>query len=333
MEKLQRIKGALLGETLDRPPYGFWTHLPGIDLDPARLARETADFSMRYDMDFVKTMPNGLYSVEDWGCVCDYSEIASGGAARVTQPAIRNARDWETLAELPVTSGALGRELDHFARLTARVGAGVPVLATVFSPLSTAAKLSNGAQRQHIMKDGAALARGLETICRVTCAFARAAVERGCAGVFLAIQEANREALDATSYRSFGIPYDRRVLEAATGAGAWFNVVHLHGENVLTELLPQYDVAALNWHIGETPPSIRDYRAGGDNRAILGGLRRANLTRRDHAGIRADIARAMAESGGRGMLLAPACVIRHPVDEATLRFTAETIRNLHHSRP
>ncbi len=54
MEKIQRIRTALRGGAPDRPPFGFWTHLPGIDLDPERLAAETAAFSTRYDMDFVK---------------------------------------------------------------------------------------------------------------------------------------------------------------------------------------------------------------------------------------------------------------------------------------
>ena len=60
MNKRERVAAALRCETVDRPPYGFWTHLPGIDLDPQRLARETAAFASRYDLDFVKSMPNGL---------------------------------------------------------------------------------------------------------------------------------------------------------------------------------------------------------------------------------------------------------------------------------
>jgi uroporphyrinogen decarboxylase len=92
-------------------------------------------------------------------------------------------------------------------------------------------------------------------------------------------------------------------------------------------MLKDYDVAALNWHIGETPPSIADYRAGGGTKPILGGLQRGHITRKDRAGIQRDIDRSVAEAG-RGLLLAPACVIRHPVDEATLRWTAEQIKKL-----
>jgi hypothetical protein len=36
----------------------------------------------------------------------------------------------------------------------------------------------------------------------------------------------------------------------------------------------------------------------------------------------------MRETQGHGLLLAPACVIRHPVDDATLRWTAGRIKAL-----
>ena len=328
MNKLTRVQAALACESVDRPPYGFWTHLPGIDLDPQRLAEATSAFAARYDMDFIKSMPNGLYCVEDWGCVCDYGDIERGGVASVVRPAVSSRTDWDHLARLDVTRGAFGRELEHLASLVERVGPGVPVLATVFSPLTIAGKLSNGASRAHAGEDPETLKHGLEVISDVTSDFARAALERGCAGIFLALQEATRSAYEAPSYLEFGVPYDRRVLDAAKDAGGWFNAVHMHGEDILFDVIKDYDVHALNWHIGETPPSLAQYRNAGGARPVLGGLQRTHITRQDRTGIEADIARSVAETGGRGLLLAPACVVRHPVDEATLRWTAERIKAL-----
>lgn len=328
MNKLERIRAALGNDPVDRPPYAFWTHLPGIDLDPQRLAAETAAFASRYDLDFIKSMPNGLYCVEDWGCVCDYGDIERGGVAKVVQTAVAHEGDWDRLGELDVRRGAFGRELDHLTALTGEVGPGVPVLATAFSPLTIAAKLSNGVSRAHAARDAAALHRGLETITEVTCRFVRETIERGCAGVFLALQEAAREAYDERAYREFGEPYDRRVVEAAKAAGGWFNAVHVHGEDILFDVIRDYDVGALNWHIGETPPSIADYRASGGTKPVLGGLQRGHITQRNQFGIAADIERAVAHTAGLGLLIAPACVIRHPVDDSTLRWTAETIKRL-----
>ena len=328
MNKLERVQAALCGAAVDRPPYGFWTHLPGIDLDPQKLAAESAAFCQRYDMDFLKSMPNGLYCVEDWGCGCDYSDIARGGVAKVVRAAVNAPADWDSLECVDVAHGAFGRELEHLTALVRLVGPDTPVLATVFSPLTIAGKLSNGLSRRHAESDPQALARGLETITEVTCAFTRETLARGCAGVFLAVQEATRSAYDANAYRTSGEPYDARVLHAAKAAGGRFNVVHLHGEDILFELMKDYEVDALNWHIGETPPAIADYRRSGGTRPILGGLQRAHITGRDRTAIQADIDRAVSESGGRGLLLAPACVIRHPVDRDTLTWTADRIRAL-----
>lgn len=328
MKKTERVRAALSGEHTDRPPYGFWTHLPGTDLDPDRLAMAGAEFAARYDLDFVKSMSNGLYCVEDWGCVCDFSAIEHGGVARVVSPAIALVDDWGMLSDLDVVSGAYGRELHHFEQLVRRVGPDVPVLATVFSPMTIASKLSVGAHRGHLAAAPATVARGLDTITRVTCRFAQAAIARGCAGIFLALQDASTDFFDEATYRAFGESGDRQVLEAARNAGGWFNVLHIHGDNILFDLLKEYPADALNWHIGETPPGIGDYRAAGGDRPILGGLQRGHLTNRDFSAIQRDVVRAMDESRGRGLLLAPACVIRHPVDVETLHRTAALIRGL-----
>ena len=39
-------------------------HLPGIDLDPALLAEKTYEFYKTYDVDFIKTMNNGMYQLK-----------------------------------------------------------------------------------------------------------------------------------------------------------------------------------------------------------------------------------------------------------------------------
>jgi uroporphyrinogen decarboxylase len=327
VNKSERVRAALNCEAVDRPPYSFWTHLPGIDLDAQRLAEETAAFAARYDVDFIKSMPNGLYCVEDWGCVCDYSDIERGGVAAVVTAAVNAVDDWGRLEHVDVMRGSFGRELEHLAALIERAGS-VPVLATAFSPLTIAGKLSKGVSRQHITHHPQTVHRGLEVITEVTCTFVRETIGRGCAGVFFALQEANHSAFDEATYRAFGEPYDRRVLQAATEAGGWLNVVHMHGEDILFDVIKSYDVSALNWHIGETPPTIAEYRGAGGVKPIVGGLQRRHLTLGDNAAVEADIVRAMSESGGRGLLLAPECVIRYPVRDATLKWTAERVKAL-----
>jgi uroporphyrinogen decarboxylase len=290
-----------------------------------RLADETAAFQARLALDFVKAMSNGLYCVEDWGVQCDYSEIARGGTAKIVRSAVTVPADWLGIESIDVQAGAYGRELAHLERLVRVVGPDVPVLATVFSPMTIAAKLSDGAHRSHLAESPAEVSAALGAITEVTCELVRQALGRGCAGIFFATQDATRAAFSADDYRLFAEPFDRVVLKTAADGG-WFNVLHAHGEDIHFDILREYEVTALNWHIGETPPSIKAYRDRGGRRPIVGGLQRAHLTRCDRDGVDADIRRTLAETGGRGILLAPACVIRYPVDEAMLRWTAERIR-------
>ena len=97
MRSIDRIRATLEGREVDRPAYSFWTHFPEIDLDPPAIAAATVAFARPLALDFVKAMPNGLYCVEDWGVVPDFSAIAAGGAAKVTQAAVSAPEDWQRI--------------------------------------------------------------------------------------------------------------------------------------------------------------------------------------------------------------------------------------------
>ncbi|MBL8838663.1 MAG: uroporphyrinogen decarboxylase [Alphaproteobacteria bacterium] len=319
----ERIRAVLEGRPVDRAACSFWTHFPDIDLDPAAIAAATVKFARALDLDLVKAMPNGLYSVEDWGVVPDFSAIAAGGVAKVTRAAVVNPQDWQRIRRLDPTRGAFGRELDHLRRLVRALGPDVPVLATTFSPLTVAKKLGEAAFSAHVWTHPEPVLDALGEIAATIAAFSREAIALGCAGVFFAVQEAT-PAIGEDIYRRFGQPYD---IAALAGAKAgWCNTIHMHGDKVLFDMLKAYPVAMLNWHVGEAPPSIAAYRAAGGDRPILGGLRRTPITQGDRTAIAADIDAAFAVEGGRGIVLAPGCVIRHPVDEALLREVARTIR-------
>jgi uroporphyrinogen decarboxylase len=322
MRSVDRIRATLEGRQVDRPAYSFWTHFPEIDLDPPAIAAATVDFARPLALDFIKAMPNGLYAVEDWGVVPDFSAIAGGGAAKVTRSAVDAPDDWTRIRRRDPTAGALGRELDHLRRLVAAFGPDVPVLATVFSPLTIAKKLGPEVFGAHLASHPQRVRDALGEIAATTADFARAAITLGCAGVFFAVQDAT-SATGAERYGALGVPFDRIALAGA--ASGWFNVIHMHGDDVLFDLLAGYPVHALNWHVGETPPTIAQYRAGGGTKPVVGGLRRMPITAGDRAAVRADLAAALGTDGGRGVIVSPGCVIRYPVDRALLAAVAADI--------
>ena len=324
LSKVERLQRSLSSDPVDRPAYSFWTHFPEIDLDPPALVAATVELARALDLDFVKAMPNGLYAVEDWGVVASYDAIKLGGVAEVVRPAVEEPEDWRRLRRLDPKEGALGRELQHLSRLVAALGPGLPVIATTFSPLTIAKKLGEAACRQHMQSHPGLVLDALSEIAATVAAFSREAIRAGCAGVFFAVQEATRKAGDA-NYDRFGEPFDLVALAGA--ADGWFNVVHMHGDDILFNVLARYPVAALNWHVGETAPSIAEYRESGGRKPVVGGMRRMAITGRDRTAIDADIAAALS-GDGRGVILSPGCVIRHPVDIGLLTEIAGGIRAL-----
>ena len=198
----------------------------------------------------------------------------------------------------------------------------MPVLATTFSPLTIAKKLGEAAFRAHVASHPELVRDALGEIAATVAAFSRAAIALGCAGVFFAVQDAT-SATGTERYRDLGASFDALALAGA--AGGWFNVIHMHGDDILFDLLADYPVTALNWHVGETPPTIADYRARGGRKPVVGGLRRMPITAGDREAVRADLAAVLAADGGRGVIVAPGCVIRHPVDRALLAQVAADI--------
>ena len=326
MEKQERIKLTLRGEPADRLPYSFWTHLPDCDLDAAKLAEATSAFCKELDLDFIKSMPNGMYSIQDWGCECDFSQIPKGGVARIVKAGVEQPRDWTRLELNDPRAGAMGRELSSLDQLIKLTKRQVPVLATVFSPATTANKLSKGAFLEHIKSDPELAKQGLEVITQTTCELVRAAMEIGCAGIFLASQISTDAVMTTDEYAEFGIPYDLAVLDAIKDS-SWFNVLHLHGEQVMFDLLKDYPVHGFSWHIWETPPDPGAFMEKTKDKVIVGGLQRNNISTGRLDLLVQDMENTLSQTGGKRLILTPGCTIRHPVEKKIINYLVACLRD------
>jgi uroporphyrinogen decarboxylase len=112
--------------------------------------------------------------------------------------------------------------------------------------------------------------------------------------------------LTEAEYREFCQELDLEIL-AATG-GMWFNLVHLHGLNVMFDLVADYPVQLINWHDVETPPSLGE-AMGRTNKALCGGLRQwETMLRGTPEGVKAEAQAALAATGGRRFVLGTGCV-------------------------
>lgn len=306
MSKRERLEATIRGQATDRPPVALWRHFPGDDQDPAQLAASTVAFQRQYDFDFIKVTPASSFCIRDWGAEDRWIGNEEGTREYVHQP-IHQPEQWYTLPPLEPEQGALGAQLRCLDLIHAAVGDEVPFIQTIFNPLSQAKNLA-GKQNlvAQLRENPTAVRAGLETITATTVRFIEAARRRGIAGIFLAVQHASYEVMSEREYEEFGLPFDRRLLDAADGL--WLNVLHLHGNRVMFDLLADYPAQVVNWHDRETPPTLREGQARVKG-AVLGGLRQwETMLRGRPEQVRAEAQDALRQTGGRRFILGTGCV-------------------------
>ena len=309
ISKRERLEATIAGQTVDRPAMALWRHFPGDDQRAEDLAAAQLLFQRRYDLDLIKVSPASSFCLEDWGVRDRYLGNTEGTREYYHRP-IAAPEDWRRLPVLDPAQGALGRQL----RCLEIVGQELrqdpdeaPFIQTIFSPLAQAKNLA-GPERMLVLmrQDPGAFKAGLETITQTVIAFLEAVKRTRAAGIFYAVQHASYALMSEAEYREFGRPYDGRILEHLDGT--WFNMLHIHGREVMFDLLADYSVQAINWHDQETPPSLQDALKRTD-KVLVGGLDRIEtMLRGTPDDVRAKVAEAVAQTGGRRFILGVGCV-------------------------
>jgi len=323
MTKSERLRAAIRGEPVDRPPVVLWRHFPGDDQRPDDLAAATVAFQHRYDFDFVKVTPASSFCLRDWGAQDRWLGSLEGTREYTFYP-IQTPEDWRGLCTLDPAQGSLGAQLRCLCLIADELAGEVPFIQTVFSPLAQAKNLV-GKERLlvHLRRYPDAVRAGLEVITDTTVRFVEAALETGIAGVFYAAQHAQYGLLSEKEYAAFGCPYDLRVLEAARGL--WLNVLHLHGTEVMFDLLAGYPVQVINWHDRETRPTLAEAQRRFDG-AVCGGLQRWEvIVRGTPDQVRAQAADAITQTRGRRFILGTGCVTPVVAPTSSIRAAREAV--------
>ncbi len=325
MTKRERVLAALGRKPVDRPPVSFWRHAPDVDHTSRGLAEAMRAFQHRWDLDFIKVMSSGVYCVEDWGCRVAYTG-SPNGAKHCTEHAIETSADWSRLRPLDPGAGALGRELEVVRLIVKGRGDDAPVLHTLFSPLTIARKLAGDRLREDLQRSPAAVLQGLETITETMARYAEAALEAGADGLFFATQTASRETMGRDEQARFDLPYARRVLGRARARSALI-LLHIHGKDIdFDELTGALPVDAVNWHDRLTPPPLGEAlgRFGG---AVVGGLREGETLRHGPAvAVLAEVEDAIRQTGGRGLMVTPGCVLPLDVPDEQLEVVVKAVK-------
>jgi uroporphyrinogen decarboxylase len=305
MTKRQRLEATFAGDPVDRPPVALWRHWPVDDQYGDHLARATLDFQRTYDFDFIKVTPNSNYCVAGYGAE-SYWLGNEEGTRQWGPRVIQEPEDWSKLEPLDPYADLLGEVLKANEAIGQAVGEETPFIQTIFNPLSQAKNLAGDQLLAHLRQHPAAVKAGLAVITESTIRFVDALKSTGAAGIFLALQHATYDLLTEAEYRNFGRPFDLQILAATEGM--WFNLIHLHGENVMFNLVADYPAQVINWHDVETPPSL-DEALNRTKMAVCGGIRQWDtMLRGTPAEVQAEARAALAATGGQRFILGTGCV-------------------------
>ncbi len=302
----ERLETAISGGRPDRPPVALWRHFPVDDQKPHRLADAHIHFQKTYDFDFLKVTPESTYMSKEWGGT-DVWTGSTEGTRDYDIRGIRSLEDWKKLSPLPPTTGRLADQVKALRMITSALGPHTPVLETIFSPMTTARKLSGESELlAYIRQHPGVVHDALKAITETTLDFIAEIKKTGIAGVFFAMQFAQFSLLTEDEFATFCLPYNRQVLEAASDL--WLNVVHLHGTKIMFDQAITLPAQVINWHDLETPPTLAEGQQKFKG-VVCGGLRQwETMAYGDPEGVKTEASEALEATGGTRFILGTGCV-------------------------
>jgi uroporphyrinogen decarboxylase len=330
MSKFDLLKETLLGNLGEQLPISLWKHHPEVDRSPEELAQAEIAFHKLVDHDLLKISFFGHFPCIDFGCTAEY-DGAPTGSTTLTSAAINDVSDWETLEPLDVNAGELGNQLRAVELIRKYAQDKVPTMATVFDPSMVADKISDKQLTRYADEHPEVLKEALELITDVTIDFARAAIDAGADGIFLASQHSTHSSVTDEQYQKFVYPYDVKFISRLRGK-AKFIIMHLHAREDNEEI--RFDKIAktpgidgINWEDQTSALSLVEGKKQFRGTA-LGGI--------DHNGVfrtgstdeaTEQVLKAVKEAGPNRLIVAPGCVVTVDTPQENLLAVRDAIRS------
>jgi uroporphyrinogen decarboxylase len=327
MTKRERVVAALHGAPVDRVPIAFWGHFSS---DPHRahdLVAETLRFQAAYDWDFVKLMPSGMYLPEALGC--RLTPAAGPGAVNgLADSIVKSGSDWENLPVLDPHTGWLEEHIQSVRLVREALGPDIPIIQTLFSPLTVAHKLSLHVPFEQSVGDYRShLESGLRSLTETSIRFAQATLDVGADGFFFATQEANEDALSEADFLGLGKRFDLEVLEAIRQQAS-FILLHVCRENILAGAVADYPVDAINWEEQKTRPTLEEARLIW-NQTLVGGMDRyGSILKSSPDDVVSEVKEVVGRVGRQNFIVSAGCALPTACPPANLRAARRAVEEI-----
>ncbi|MFW9793454.1 MAG: uroporphyrinogen decarboxylase family protein [Candidatus Thorarchaeota archaeon] len=331
MSKFDLLKETLLGNIGEQIPISLWKHHPELDRNPEDLAKAEIAFHQLLDHDLLKISFFGHFPCIDFGCTAVYDGSLTGSTT-LTNAAINDVSDWETLEPLDVNAGELGNQIRAVELIHRYAQDKVPTMATVFDSSMVADKISDKSFISYAEEHPDVLKSALDLITDVTIDFARTAIDAGADGIFLASQHSTHSSVTDEHYEEFVYPYDLKFISRLKGK-AKFIVMHLHArednEKIRFDKIAKVPgVDAINWEDQSSALSLSEGKKKFRG-AVLGGI--------DHNGIfrtgnpedaQEQVLNAVKEANPERLIVAPGCVVTIDTPQDNLIAVKDAIRSV-----
>ncbi len=331
MSKYDLLKQAFLGNVDEQIPLALWKHHPEFDRSPEGLAKEEIAFHKKFDSDVMKISFFGHYPCIDFGCEAEYDGAVSGSTT-LTKAAISQVSDWEVLDKPDVMEGEFGNQVRAVELIQQYSQGTVPTMATIFDGSMVADKICNKELAKYMDEAPEIIESALDVVTDVMIDFARATLEAGADGLFIASQHSTKASSTDAHYNRFILPQDEKLIAKLRGK-AKFIVMHLHAREA-NEVI-RFDPIArtkgldgINWEDQTASINLREGKKIA-KKAVFGGIDHNGVFRTgtpDEAHLQ--IMEAIEKAGHDHLVVAPGCVITVDTPEENVQAVRDAVRSI-----
>ena len=342
MNKTERIRAMVEHRPVDRVGMSGWVHMPMVDRNVKDFTKATIDFTDNMDWDFIKLMSNGHYFAEAYGAQIRWRNDPQEWSGEILRYPVRSAEEAAALPVLdPAENPVFAREIAIARNVASHYKGTVPVLATIFTPLTWLQEMSSSCQPAPLLKmvtdHGREVHKALEILLETNMRLLDQMIQAGVDGIFLSTQFGTASLLGKELREEFCHAYDRRLLEYIKDR-TWFNMLHVHYcEDLVMEEFMDYPVQAFNWENCTACPdmgrltSIRQVRKMTD-KVIIGGIdQHHDFHNRDNDReaikevLRRRLVTSLEECGDHNFIFAPGCALPMDVDRYVFTLMREVV--------
>lgn len=344
MTKAERIHAMTEGRPVDRAGISGWLHMPMVDRYVKDFTKATIDFTDNMGWDFVKLMSNGHYFAEAYGAEIRWRNDPKEWSGEILRYPARTAEDLAALAVLePEENPVFRREIEIARNVCAHYKGEVPVLATIFTPLTWMQEMMRstvpGPALQMMAEHPAEVHKALEALLETNKKLMDRMIEAGVDGFFVSTQWACGSLISKAQMDEFCHPYDKELMRYVKDR-TWFNMLHIHYcEDLKFEEFRDYEgIQALNWEnctkISDMSrlTSIRTVREMYPDKVLIGGIDQHNdfhNADNDREAIKDVLRRrlltALEECGDSRFIFAPGCALPLDVDRYVFTLMQEVV--------